>query len=1746
LIQNLKRNRYIAGTNTAPVAINLVVKIPTAFINCQLINCLSSSTWRLCKLHFQSAALSGTIFPMIKKNESKRTPLQGTQLVSAIATGGGGGVFQARVGALYLANMLTGIPTAFGLHDTRVDKLRFEARYTDVHTDDIYCELHDDKGIRLQLIQCKRGLDAIPSNTEFVDALQAAWRDFLGAEESPFDKARDTLVLATVAPATPATRAGKRLCELARSSLNLADFEKKVESKLFDAQHRRTWNTFKDVSKNALLGEYTDELTFALLQRLRIDVHDLGTESSQELSLIQSLLTSAQPGDSGEQVWNSLFSYVLEQGITVGTVSRETWRTTAQVSIQQAVDRLTVQSKVSNIAMRFSDRASYQLSRITTDLPNGVHIPRGACITQVLAGFNERQLVIVTGGPGLGKSAVIAELAPLLRESGSLFFFRADELDEPSLASVGSLHGIPDAVFSMANLLCSGTPTVIIDSLEKALEANNPGALEELLTLVRQYKNVRLCVTTRSYALNALYSNFLHGFAYQVVNIPLLTEQELSVAIAGTALEKIAAQNNGVQEVLRAPYYLSLAFSYSADGTALPLKTGNDLRLRLWTEKISPSKGLPAGLAERRRAAFDQVCYARTERFSQFVEAPKDPEAVASLLRCEVLIKDDRTDRVAPTHDVLEDWALFFRVEREVKSAERDWDSLFSKLGSHAGMRRALRTWTAQRSAEGDGDAYALLEAALKPESTIQQLWRDEVAIGLLRSEQVEELTGRLGCTVSFNNTRLLQRLAHLLRVACKGPTSIDYSNLADDPANKEIVQRLGMAAPVGKAWDVVIALVAKAFPSMPPECNSWVVQLAEDATSHDESWHTPSQRVLDVFNMAEYYCSRDQETWYQEQSIGKRYFALLCRCLGADSDRFTKFTEALLQSLPDNTRARDFHAEERLEFLVNFKNCREACFFTPSLLWKVFWTLYTDSARRVGENFDMGGWEAELGLSERAAHKFFPPSVFQGPFRSLLSFAWPNSVRYVIDLCNHTATSLTRTNPNAVSLVSPEQSPNGRAHKHSYQLWVTYRGHSVTSYVLNVALMALEERLLIEAKAQPKMISQALEFILEVGESSLTTGLVAGVLTAHPELVNEKLLSIFKCPQFFSDDLSRSSDESGALAIHGGHDGWDDARQQERIASNKLPHRKQYLEVLFLQLQFNRPDLRESLYKILDAHVEAVKSLDEAPDGWRIGLKRMDARGLKLGEPVGDRKGIPLEIVDLEPELQLASDEAQMRMQRLNRISTVRVWAAAVTGLFPSAAPGTLDHFSSPSQPYEEVMLFKREADAQESVMLTGLEGKLACALIYKWPNDTSQALQWARSHLIESTAVLEDKDAWLSRDFTMGELRARTVILLAASDPTLPKLGEALVNIVTEPIWKMRRAAAKAISRELRPKQPILAEILTTGLAQYAEALDTTIERTGRRSRDFVDEARATTVKALSNALEAMKPGVRSAPKSLAAVKEWTITLDAARSETPETWRVQSLMTLARLITEAPRAQRNDPNHVDFEARWELGDLLAAELMEQQDDDSPLFTTLDQCIERAPELSERILESVLSELMKREFANTTEFWRVWDRAATKVYSDDSLRTTNRSSYSRFDKVLTTLLLCSMPWPKTWYDLELFKSRPHFVADSLTALSDSRAGVEKLLQLMAGVGRVSSVPSALPQLHDALVQAPADLLDDCNSLWHTETICRVAIHEHRETLIQDIKLRKATLGILDRLVDAGSSLAFQLRDYLATFPVKS
>ncbi len=85
---------------------------------------------------------------------------------------------------------------------------------------------------------------------------------------------------------------------------------------------------------------------------------------------------------------------------------------------------------------------------------------------------------------------------------------------------------------------------------------------------------------------------------------------------------------------------------------------------------------------------------------------------------------------------------------------------------------------------------------------------------------------------------------------------------------------------------------------------------------------------------------------------------------------------------------------------------------------------------------------------------------------------------------------------------------------------------------------------------------------------------------------------------------------------------------------------------------------------------LEVVEGLDPQPRDQHRSQRRRHA--CPAGQAVGDGTWVPLEVANLEPELQKASDKALARMQRTNRMAAVRNWAAAITGRFSTAAPST------------------------------------------------------------------------------------------------------------------------------------------------------------------------------------------------------------------------------------------------------------------------------------------------------------------------------------------------------------------------------------------------------------------------------------------------------------------------------------------
>ena len=1206
------------------------------------------------------------------------------QVASAVSTGAGGPLFQFRVAALYLANLLTGLPTALGLNGGRVTSLRMEARYAGVHTDDIYLSLEGAKGTWKQFVQCKLSLDAVASDTEFTESLNAAWRDFLGT--GPLNAASDFIVIATKAPASASVAAAKRICELARASVDVADLKLKLEAKgLLKSQHLRTWEALCEVSKAARDDAFSEQEVYALLCRMRFDVHDLAVDTSQEMTLVKALLRGSG-SDAGELIWTGLVGYCHEQGQQVGTITKATWERTANRELQDDVEAVAAnQGELATATALMAKRIQLQMDLVKTEFPNGVHLPRSELCTKLLQALDEQKLVVVVGGPGVGKSAVVASLAPLLRESAPLFFFRADELDHSSLNAALIASGVPGGLLALdANLAAHPNTVVILDSMEKALEFQRKGALEELLELVRRHPNARLLVTTRSYALNPLCINLLHSFSRSIVEVPALSDQELDKAIESSNLSEAQQSDPKLREALKTPFFLRLALAYLAHTGNLKNSGTEDIRAWLLRERIAPSEDLASGLAERRRVAFDDICFRRTSTFSQFVSAPADAQAVAALLRDSV-VAFDASGRVAPAHDVFEDWSLFFRVERELLSAEYDWAALFPRLGTHAGLRRAFRTWLAERSAARVPEAISLFDYCISSESEAPAIWRDEAFIGVLRSPVCDEILRQHEQMLCHSDFALLRRMAHLLRVACKGPAAVDgFETAVDSDSWRESRLRLMMAAPVGTGWNSVIRIVHEHRAQLPESAWPWVSQLLEDAVGVNDEWYRPTAHTKLVFDIADSYTSQHHDGWSREQSVEKSLFQLLLGTCGADTARTNELMSALIEAVKSTEGRRNRGAEQRLKLATSIEHSRALAFFCPEILWEAFTTLYLRDDHRPDEFNQRLHKDEDFGLSRLAEHGFFPAGPTQGPFRHLLAVNPAKGALFIVRMANEAAAVYARSRSHEVTELEPERGPNDRPHLHSWEFWTAYRGHGVTSYLLNSALMALEERLLADAPSSPERVTKYLEWILDNGTSAMTTGIVASVLCAHPELMTAKLVNVFKAPEFFLSDKARAANEGSSLAPMLGFSAMDRHRQQERIASNNLPHRRTDLETLALRLQLEQSPFTSEIQAIFDARASAFEGEPERQN-WQFALKRMDARGLKLGSVVEAPDGNhyrTLELAELPAEMQEASEAAQHRLARMNRRAGLTLWASAILRESDAPKDGLQNVTRSAAQP--------------------------------------------------------------------------------------------------------------------------------------------------------------------------------------------------------------------------------------------------------------------------------------------------------------------------------------------------------------------------------------------------------------------------------------------------------------------------------
>ncbi|MEX9782379.1 hypothetical protein AB7Y93_22320 [Providencia manganoxydans] len=156
-----------------------------------------------------------------------------------------------------------------------------------------------------------------------------------------------------------------------------------------------------------------------------------------------------------------------------------------------------------------------------------------------------------------------------------------------------------------------------------------------------------------------------------------------------------------------------------------------------------------------------------------------------------------------------------------------------------------------------------------------------------------------------------------------------------------------------------------------------------------------------------------------------------------------------------------------------------------------------------------------------------------------------------------------------------------------SSYLWNGYRGHSTLPYLLQCALMALENWLIdyISRCGEKNQIDWIFDYLLRNSNSVMITSVLASVAVGFPIKVKKSAFPMLNTAELYSLDLTRIVHEMGENTPHWfgyNKDVMTEIYIEERRKAALRAWRRESLETLLTRLQFNS-ELQEDALKIVD-----------------------------------------------------------------------------------------------------------------------------------------------------------------------------------------------------------------------------------------------------------------------------------------------------------------------------------------------------------------------------------------------------------------------------------------------------------------------------------------------------------------------------------------------------------------------------------
>ncbi|MBN8857080.1 MAG: hypothetical protein J0H29_01755 [Sphingobacteriales bacterium] len=922
---------------------------------------------------------------------------------------------------------------------------------------------------------------------------------------------------------------------------------------------------------------------------------------------------------------------------------------------------------------------------------SGIVIERNELINNVTSQLNQNDLIFITGIAGAGKSTFSKMLISHLSstENYKVITFNGAQICKTGTTELLTSLNINqpiDKLLESKELL--GAKVLYIDSGEKAFENNQLEVLKDLLRLPQKHADLKIIISIRTYALIQTTFSIINELKIisTRVQIKLLTDKELTPIIEKFPRIENLLANEKIESFVRTPFYLKQIIAILEDLTVDDINE-SELKKKLWEKLIRKDNA-------QRENLFQSIAINRAKRLSPYVLLPEqiDTSCLRDLLSENLIVSN--TDslgivRYAPSHDILEDWALVRYVASLYSEVDENLQECFIKAGDSYAVRRGFRFWL-QELYRVNPDQAQKISTEILSHGEIEENWKNEAITALLNSNICSDFLRANQQLLLDKDSKLLIRLIHLLRTTCKiTGDKVPQSTYHDD----RIYLTSASLTPAGPGWLAVIKFINQHFEIL-KDNQFLVASLLLDWKNGEINDQNPENK--EVLGLAlkllmlfkpKYKHKNDSLNDSLAQGLIKVVFRLTS-ANPKEVDNFIRssfdFIKNARSNRPESPNLDFYYLKDFHEEVINNTLSQEAsvqlCDILPDLVieiarfeWIAPPPINSPSdiiPRRKSiiefpdSDYSYDDTEKYFGFRGSTKRDYSPESALQTPVRNLLKSHPVKGVEFVISLVNETIDNYAAhpkvKKPGFLSSIQIVLNDGTVTSQFGNQtIWSMYRGHIGTPDLLKSVLMALEDYLLdlaIEKSESSKsLLRKIIDMLYRNSRSIATTAIIASVSTAYPFIIMNQMFPLFRFKEAFLWDIQRFL---GERHIYLPYD--FDARnykfQQERLASKNLPHRQTHLERVVLNMSFYER-FYDDIIKLLDSYKEELNS--NPPKGpeyyaWENILFRMDCRNYILKEYKDENSaGFIIEPV-IPKDSKIAKD---IKMVPLNQNGGIYIW---------------------------------------------------------------------------------------------------------------------------------------------------------------------------------------------------------------------------------------------------------------------------------------------------------------------------------------------------------------------------------------------------------------------------------------------------------------------------------------------------------